>query len=78
MHVQSFTPNIVCNTKSMSVQEAFMQDLRDWMKFNKKSDKQLAEKLGITPQHLSDVLNNRTNFSTPKMFEMLTILNKKD
>jgi transcriptional regulator with XRE-family HTH domain len=58
------------------LQNDLYRDLIAYMGKNELSKKQLAEKLGVSPSYISQVLNGRFNFTVLKLVELSLAIDK--
>jgi len=58
------------------LQNDLYRELTAYMKKNELSKKQLAEKLGVSPSYISQVLNGRFNFTVLKLVELSLAIDK--
>jgi transcriptional regulator with XRE-family HTH domain len=58
------------------LQNELYRELSAYMQKNDFSKKQLAEKLGVSPSYISQVLNGRFNFTVLKLVELSLAIDK--
>ena len=58
------------------LQNDLYRELTAYMEKNELSKKQLAEKLGVSPSYISQVLNGRFNFTVLKLVELSLAIDK--
>ena len=58
------------------LQNDLYRELTAYMEKNTLSKKQLAEKLGVSPSYISQVLNGRFNFTVLKLVELSLAIDK--
>ena len=58
------------------LQNHLYRELTAYMEKNELSKKQLAEKLGVSPSYISQVLNGRFNFTVLKLVELSLAIDK--